>query len=162
MDSLVSIFHLDVKLLIAQAVNFAIVLAVLYWLVFKPLTKVMAERGEKIERGVRQAEAIAQEWEAAKGEQAKILAEARREAAKIIEEARGVAEEKKQKLIDRAKLEIGELINQEKADLQAEKTKTLKEIKAETAALVVSVCAKLLGEAGSQKLDKERIAKLLS
>ena len=50
MDTIIESFHVDFKLLIAQAINFLIVFLVLYYFVFKPLLKVMKERSEKIEK----------------------------------------------------------------------------------------------------------------
>lgn len=161
MDSLVEIFHLDIKLLIAQMVNFAIVFAVLYWFAFKPLIKIMGERSTKIETSLKEADEIAVRLEAAKAEQAQILAEAKREAAQIIENSRNLGEEKKSQLIAQAKEEIGKIIVQEKANMQEEKAKTLKEIKAEVAGLVVDLCSKLLGEKGSKEIDKDIISKLV-
>ncbi|MEI7709671.1 MAG: ATP synthase F0 subunit B [bacterium] len=55
MDSLISTFHIDWKIIIAQAVNFAIVFVVLYIFALKPLVKLMAERAEKIAKGISDA-----------------------------------------------------------------------------------------------------------
>ena len=41
MDELVKTFHIDWKLIIAQTVNFTIVLGVLWYFAFKPLMKVI-------------------------------------------------------------------------------------------------------------------------
>jgi len=161
MDSLVSVFHLDVKLLIAQIINFAIVFAVIYWLTFKPLTKIMSERSAKIDKSLKQAEEIAARLETAKTEQAQILAEAKKEASLIIESARNLGEDKKNQLITQAKEEIGKIISQEKTKIQDEKAKTLKEIKSEVADLVVAVCTKLLGEKASKDFDKDLVNKLI-
>ncbi|OGI74392.1 hypothetical protein A3D42_00180 [Candidatus Nomurabacteria bacterium RIFCSPHIGHO2_02_FULL_41_18] len=56
MDSIISTFHIDWKIIIAQAVNFGIVFAVLYVFALKPLGKFMEERGKKIEAGINNAE----------------------------------------------------------------------------------------------------------
>ena len=60
MDSIISTFHIDWKIIIAQAVNFAIVLAVLYFFALKPLNKLMAERAEKIAKRVNDAKTNAE------------------------------------------------------------------------------------------------------
>ena len=56
MDTLLGTFHIDWRLLVAQIINFAIVFAVLYRFVVKPLQKVMLERTAKIEQGLKDAE----------------------------------------------------------------------------------------------------------
>ena len=52
MDSIISTFHIDWKIIIAQAINFVIVFAVLYFYALKPLSKLMKERSEKISQGL--------------------------------------------------------------------------------------------------------------
>src|ERR1035437_937357 len=52
MDSIISTFHIDWKIIIAQMVNFAVVFVVLYIFALKPLSKLMAERAEKIKGGI--------------------------------------------------------------------------------------------------------------
>ncbi|KKP87434.1 MAG: ATP synthase F0, B subunit [Parcubacteria group bacterium GW2011_GWC1_35_8] len=52
MDSIISTFHIDWKIIIAQAINFIIVFVVLYMFALKPLGKLMAERTEKIKKGL--------------------------------------------------------------------------------------------------------------
>lgn len=52
MDSIISTFHIDWKIIIAQAINFGVVFVVLYIFALKPLSKLMAERSEKISKGI--------------------------------------------------------------------------------------------------------------
>lgn len=52
MDSIIATFHIDWKIIIAQAVNFGVVFIVLYIFALKPLVKLMAERSGKIEKGI--------------------------------------------------------------------------------------------------------------
>ena len=55
MDSIISTFHIDWKIIIAQMINFGVVFVVLYIFALKPLSKLMTERGEKIETGISDA-----------------------------------------------------------------------------------------------------------
>lgn len=55
MDSIISTFHIDWKIIIAQAINFGVVFTVLYIFALKPLSKLMAKRSEKIETGINDA-----------------------------------------------------------------------------------------------------------
>ena len=137
MDSLIETFHIDGRLLIAQIVNFAIVFAVLYWLVFKPLAKVMAERTSKIAKGLDDAKKVEAKLVRTQEEFNKTMVEAKKQANAILEKAVVEADARKQEMIARAKEEIGVIINQEKQKMQADKAATLKEIKREVADLVV-------------------------
>src|SRR3990167_11379203 len=88
MDSIISTFHIDWKIIIAQAVNFGIVFVVLYLFALKPLSKLMAERAEKIARGIGDAKSNAVILEKTKQEYEKVLIKARGEAQKIFEEGK--------------------------------------------------------------------------
>ena len=59
MQSIISTFHIDWKIIIAQAVNFAVVFVVLYIFALKPLNKLMSERSDKIKKGMNDAKANA-------------------------------------------------------------------------------------------------------
>ena len=161
MESLVSTFHLDIKLLLAQMVNFAIVVGVLYWLAFKPLLKTMGERSAKIEQGLKEAEEIESRLSEAKLEQVAIIKQAKLEAMALLEEARALGEDKKTQLVAKAKEEIGQLIVAEKAKIKEAKDKTLAEIKTEVTDLVLLVAEKVLQEKVNTKIDNEIIAKAL-
>lgn len=161
MDSLISTFHVDIKLLVAQLVNFAIVFAVLYFFAFKPLVKVMAERTEKIDKSLKDADAIEKRLALTEKERDEIIVAAKKQANLIIEEADKRGEERKGELVVKAKEEIGQIINAEKAKLVSEKAETLKEIKKEVADLVVMTVEKLLDEKMTGDKDKALIKKLV-
>lgn len=162
MDSLIETFHIDWKLLIAQVVNFAIVFAVLYWLAFKPLSKVMAERTFKIEKGLDDAKKVEKKLAETQEDFSKAMAEAKQQASALLEKAVQNGDARKQEMIARAKEEIGQIINQEKQKMQAEKAATLKEIKREVTELVIAVAEKVMGEKLDAKKDKETIKRLLN
>lgn len=158
MDSLISTFHLDLKLLIAQIINFGIVFCILYFLVFRPLFKVMGERSRTIDKSLKEAQEIETRLEKTKNEQKEIIKQAKAEAAALLEEAHRQAEERKQSLVVKAKEEIGDLINREKAKMQADKAETLHEIRSEVAEMIKSGWEKILLE----KMDKAKDEKIIT
>ena len=162
MDSLLSTFNIDVKLLVAQAVNFAIVFAVLYFFALKPLLKIMAERTKKIEKSVKDAAEIEKRLEKTEADYNKEISRARAEANEIIAKAQEKAEVKRKDMVAKAKEEIGAIINEEKAGIQKEKAKTLKEIRVSVAELVVSAMEKVIEKKFSDKENKEMIKKMIS
>jgi F-type H+-transporting ATPase subunit b len=161
MDSLIETFHIDIKLLIAQIINFAIVFCVLYFFALKPLLKVMGERTKKIEKSIDDAKKIEEKLARSEEEYKKEIIRARKEAEIILEKAGQRAEERKQETIANAKEEIGQVINQEKAKIQQEKAKTLKEIKKEVADLVAASVEKVLGERMDGGKDAELIKRMV-
>ncbi|MCX6795273.1 MAG: F0F1 ATP synthase subunit B [Candidatus Falkowbacteria bacterium] len=161
MESLVSTFHLDLKLFIAQAINFAIVLAVLYYFAFKPIAKVMEERSQKIEKSLDDAKAIEAKLSDAETEKKEIITEAKKAATEILEKANEQGELRQKEMVAKAREDIGQIINAEKAKMQVEKAETLKALKAETAELVVLTVEKLLKEKMNSEKDQELIKKLV-
>ena len=131
MESLISTFHVDIKLLVAQIINFAIVFAVLYFFAFKPLVKVMTERTEKIDKSLKDADDIEKRLSLTEKEREEIINSAKKQANVIIEEANKRGEVREGELVAKAKEEIGQVINVEKEKLARDKAETLKEIKKE-------------------------------
>lgn len=161
MESLINTFHIDIKLLLAQLVNFAVVFAVLYFFAFKPLAKIMSERTKKIEQSLQDADSITKKLAQTKQEQAEIIKQAKQEALALLQTATQDGEARKNELVVKAKQEIGLLINQEKASMQQEKANTLAEIRQEAAGLVAAAVEKILGEKLNDKNDQELIKKTL-
>jgi len=161
MESLISTFHIDFKLFIAQVVNFAVVFSILYFFAFKPLVKTMGERTEKIDKSLKDADEIEKRLALTETEQTEIINAAKKQANLIIEEADKRGEERKAELTAKAKEEIAQVINNEKAKLSRDKEETLKEIKKEVADLVVLTVEKVLSEKMTGDKDRELIKKLL-
>lgn len=161
MDSLIETFHIDIKLLLAQVVNFAIVFSALYFFALKPLLKIMGERTETIEKSLNEAKMIEKKLASTEEDYNLKLAQAKKEANIILEKASKQAEEKKQETITKAKEEIGLIINKEKEKMRMEKAETLKEIKKETVDLVMLALEKILDEKIDKKKSEELIKKSL-
>ncbi len=153
MSSIISTFHIDWQIILAQAVNFAIVFAVLYFFALKPLNKLMAERSEKIAKGVDDAKCNAEILEAGKTEYAAALAKARAEASAIFQAGKKEAETKKAEMLANAKIEVQTMIENGKKSLTAEKTKMVDEARKEIVTLAIEATKKMLGEQGDKMSD---------
>ncbi|MFA5023745.1 MAG: F0F1 ATP synthase subunit B [Patescibacteria group bacterium] len=161
MESLISTFEIDGRLLLAQAINFAIVLAILYFFAFKPLVKTMTERTDKIDKSLKNADEIEKRLALTEKERTEIINAAKKQANLIIEEASQRGEDRKNELVAKAKEEIGQVINTEKEKIARDKAETLKEIKKEVAELVVMTVEKLLNEKMTGDKDRELIKKMV-
>ena len=161
MDSLISTFHIDLNLFIAQLVNFAIVFSVLYFFAFKPLVKVMGERTEKIDKSLKDADEIEKRLSLTEKEQTEIINAAKKQANLIVEEADKRGEVRREEMIARAKEDIGELMNAQRETIDRDKAETLKQIKAEVAELVVMTVTKVLNEKMDSAKDQQIIKDLV-
>lgn len=144
MDSFIETFHIDWKIIIAQSINFIIVLFVLYFLIVKPLKKLMKERTETISGGLYNAKVNRELLEKTKEEYDEIISKARVEAHAIFQEGKNEAEKKRTIMLDEAKNEVENMITNGKKILESEKAKILEEAKKEIVSLVVLSTEKLL------------------
>lgn len=161
MYSLIEIFHVDIKLLIAQMINFVIVFCILYFLILKPLLKVMENRTKVIEKSLQDAKDIEENLIRAEKDYEKKIIIAKKEANKILERTIEISGEKKKEMVAKAKDEIGQIMENEKANLQSEKAKTLKEIKREVVDLVIISVEKVLDRKLDGKEDKNIIKRMI-
>jgi len=144
MDSLISTFHIDWKIIVAQAINFGIVFVVLYIYALKPLGKLMKERSEKIAKGITDAKENAAILEKSRKEHEDILTKARKEAQVFFEEGKRETLAKKEAMIAEAKVEVGNIIESGKKTLEVEKVKMVAEAKKEIVFLAMLATEKLV------------------
>ncbi len=146
MESIISTFHIDWKIIVAQAINFIIVFVVLYIFALKPLNKLMAERSDKISKGLDDAKKNDAMLKATKAEYEDMLSKARLEANKIFQEGKKEGEAKKSEMIEKGKVELANMAENNKKALQAEKVKIVEEARKEMASLAVLAAEKVMAD----------------
>ncbi len=95
MESLLEVFGVDWKLLIAQSINFLILLVGLSYFLYRPTMKMLADRAAKIEKGVKDAETAERAAEETERMRGAVLVEANKNAESVL--ARAEAEAKKER-----------------------------------------------------------------
>ena len=160
MESIISTFHIDWKIIIAQAINFGVVFVVLYIFALKPLSKLMAERSEKISKGIDDAKTNAKILEETHKEYEAALVKARNEANKIFQDGKKEAETKKAQMLETAKKEVAMVIENGKKTLEAEKVKMVGEAKKEIVAIALKATEKLIGVKINESFDEKTIKEL--
>ena len=157
MDELIKTFHIEVNLLVAQMVNFAIVLFVLYRFAYKPVLRTLNSRTNKIEKGLADADAAGKKLEEIVEKEKEVLATAKKEAQEIIKTAEEQAKANSVSIVLEARNQSEKLLVSAKSQIEQEKNKMLTEVKGEIANLVVLATEKIIGE----KLDKEKDRELI-
>lgn len=99
MQEIFEIFGINWKLLFAQAVNFGLLLAVLWYFLYRPLLKMIETRREKIREGVENAEKAEERLSAIEGEKEQIVTEAVRKAESIVEDGKKRATSEEGRLV---------------------------------------------------------------
>lgn len=160
MDSFISTFHIDWKIIIAQVINFAIVLFVLQFLALKPIKKLMKERTERIEGGLSDAVKNAEILKNTKKEYDEVIMKAREEAHSVFQEGKREAEDKKKEMLEAASRDVEKMISDGKKLLESEKTKMVEEAKTEIVSLVVKATEKLLESHNDSSFDKKSLEQI--
>jgi F-type H+-transporting ATPase subunit b len=114
--------------LLAQIVNFVIILFLLNRLAVGPITRILAERRERIEQGLKDAEQARADRERAEQERLNALQEARREANDILARAQKVAQETREADIAATREELERLRSRATEEIDAEKQRKLNQI----------------------------------
>jgi len=161
MESLISTFHIDWKIIIAQMINFGIVFAVLYVYALKPLSKLMKEREDKIVKGLEDAKSNANILGKTEKEYADALTKARNEANIIFQDGKKEAEVKKSQMLEEARTEVTRMIENGKKTLEAEKSKMVQDAKKEIVSVAMLATEKLVGSLAHKSID-EKVVKELS
>jgi F-type H+-transporting ATPase subunit b len=145
-EELITKLGIDWKLLIAQLVNFGILLYILNRFVFKPLLASLNARREQIVSSVKQneeAEAKLKEAEALKEE---VMAQARKEADSIIKGAEKNASKLKAEGLAETKKEAEKIIAQGKLQLENDRALLRTELKKEVGQLISLAVEKTVGD----------------
>jgi F-type H+-transporting ATPase subunit b len=162
MSELLTKLGIDWKLLIAQVVNFLVLLFVLWKFAYGPILSMLEKRTRKIERGLKDAEDAGKKLEESAEKQKEILKKARVEAKDIVEKAHIQAEKIKSELAVEAKVQAEKIIVSAKAEIEQEKQKTIAEIKSEIGGLVVAATEKIIGEKIDEKKDQKLIESVIN
>lgn len=155
---------IDWKLLLAQIVNFLILLVLLTKFLYKPIVKMLDNRAEKIEAGLKAAEKSQKDLTKADVEAEKIREKAYKEANQILVNAKTEASDEAKAIVSKAEAQAEEIRKYAAEEALSSKDKAMRAAKGELSSLVTLALGKIIGEQISendkQKLTKEAIKKL--
>ena len=154
---LLSKLGVDWRLLIAQLINFGILLAVLYKFLYKPVLKLLHERSQKIESGLKNAEAVEIKLKDAAALYEAKTREARAETAKMMETAKKETDLLRAELTASAQKEAEKIVEAGRVRLAVEKEKIMHEAEHELADLVAQATEHVLGQAMTPEIDRKLI-----
>jgi len=160
-ESVAASLGLNGQLFIFQLINFAIVAAIVWFLILKPLTKKLEERKKIIDDGLDKAKEIDANLQMAEQKFQERIDDAKAQSNKIVEQAQEEAEKAGTNMKVKAKKEIELVVDQAKRNIQIEKEEVMVGIKSETANLIVAAVEKILGDKLDGKKDKELIEETL-
>ena len=142
--------------LIAQLINFGIVLFVLWRFAYKPVLEMLETRRQKIAKSMDEAEQIKAELAETQAERDKVMAEANARAEKLIADAKEAAQQAGEVENEKARKQAEEIIRKANEVTVAERARMMNELKAEIGRLVVETTAKVSGKVLTTE-DQQRL-----
>lgn len=153
----ISALGFNLPALIAELVNFTLLLVLLSALLYKPLLKILDERKQRIQEGLAASDEAKRQLAATEQEVAKVMDKARQEgqaligqaqqsSARIQEEARGVARAEAEQIVERARAEI-----------QLERDSAIAELRRQFAGLTIMAAERVI----KRSLDKDAHRQLI-
>ncbi len=143
--------------LISQIVNFLILFAALYFLLWKRVLKMLDERKQRIAQGLADAEQARKDRERAEAEYQERIRQAEEEREEILAKAAREGEQAKEKILAEARSEAERIIAEARAEIERERQEMLAELRGQVATLAIAVSNKIIGEA----LDEQRQRRLI-
>lgn len=154
-------FGINPFTLVANAVNFLIVLAVLYKFAYKPILKMLHDRTAKIEQGLANAEKAERAMNEALEQRDAVLTKARKESQKMLMLAEEKSAAEHAKRMSESKTEAQAMIAKTKEELKREHEHMIENAKHELADIVVLATEKLLNEKVTAEKDRALISSIL-
>lgn len=115
-------FGFDIKLFVAQIINFLVIAYVFKRFLYKPILNTLHNRNKLIKKGLKDAEDAAVALENAQNKSDEILNKAGKEAERILTEAKQHAQESREKIMDETKKEVEKMMIQTKEQIELERT----------------------------------------
>lgn len=162
MQKLIEALGLDPKILIAQIINFALLIFLLYKFGYKQILQFIENRTRTIENGLKNAEKATQDLALAQKEQEKLISQAQAQGREIVTEAKANAEKVAADLLAKNAVQIDALNKKHTADMSALREQMLASVRAEASTLIFSVVEKVLREKMTEEADKKLVQKLLA
>jgi F-type H+-transporting ATPase subunit b len=154
----------DFGLLFWQVLTFLTVLFVLSRFAWKPIMTGLKEREDSIENALSEARKAREEIAGLKADNETLLAEARKERDKMLQEAQAISASMIQEAKDKAGKESQAMINSAKAEIEISKDAALAELKNYLASTSLMIAEKVIrknlsGDSAQQDLVKELLSK---
>ncbi len=142
--------------LIAIAVHVIILFFVLRWLLYNPVSEMMANRTREIEEGLRMAEENRKRQEELNAEYEQKIQEARQEARQIVDKAYTQRDELLKEAQKEANQKAEEMLEKARQEIEAEKNRAFSEMRQEIASFSVAIASRIMekeiDEASQEKL----------
>lgn len=151
-------FGVQLSLLVAQIINFLILLFVLNKLLYKPILKMLAERRKRIEESMKNAADLETRLARLEEEQTAILKRASGEADKLIAESKESGKHLADDMVKEARVQAEKIAERAQQQAMAEMEKMRSELRGEIAAVAAITAQKVVAEVLTKE-QREQLTK---
>ena len=148
--------------LIAQLVNFTLLLIIFRLLLYKPLLNVLDQRKQRIEEGLQASDEAKRKLAETETEVARELDKARQEGQAQILQAQQAANRLREEETQRARVEAEQLIERARGEIAIERDAAIAELRREFAGLAVTAAERVIKKELDAGTHKRLIEEVLS
>ena len=152
---------INLPTLLAQIINFGILLGLLYLVAYKPIMRMLDERSRRVKESMEQTDLIKQQAERAEEEVKKQIEAAGKEGMEIIARAMHTGEEMRQKAQQEAKQDAESLVVRARVEIQRERDGAIDELRREFADLTIMAAEKVIEKSLDKQTHRQLIDKVL-
>ena len=135
---------IEPALLLAQIINFSIIIFVLAKLLYAPILTMLDKRKKEIEEGLALTQKMREEEEKLGVKRTRLLEQARKEAQEVIAEARKQAQSAEKEILTQAHAEASEIVEKGKAEVARSRASMENEVRDTAVSLSVAMAKRLL------------------
>jgi F-type H+-transporting ATPase subunit b len=147
--------------LLAQIINFGILLGLMYLVAYRPIMRMFDERSRKIKESMEQTEFIKEQAAHAEEEAEKRIDAAGKEGQEMVSRAVRTGEEIRQQAQQEAKQDAESLIGRARTEIQRERDEAIDELRKEFADLTIMAAEKVIDRSLDKKAHRQLIDKVL-
>ena len=144
MGEIIDTFGVDWRLLVIQAINFGLLLLILWHFLYKPVTQMLEKRQRTIEKGIKDAEKAEAKLASIKQDEDKIIDQATQRASKLVEEGKQRATIQEAELMQQAEARSSHVLKEAHQKAEEAKRKALEDSQGEIARLAILGAEKIL------------------
>ena len=148
--------------IIAQVVNFLVLVVILRALAYEPVAKMLKQRSDKIQDSLDKADADRKAAEQTLEQYKSQLAEANKKAQEIVDRAELTARQEREALVAETKREIERMKQTAQAEIQNERNRAFEEMKAEIVTLSLQADEKIVAKNLSSKENDKLVNDFIS
>lgn len=161
MSELFQNLGIEWHLIIAQAVNFAILAFVLLRFVYRPLMNILRERQARIGEEAKRQEDLAEKLEGIEEVRKKMLADARQQSEELMKEVEKDAAALRETIRAEARAEAAKVIEDGRRVAALEREKIREEIKKEAGTLIAAAVEAAVGDVAPKSLQGKLVNEAL-